>query len=48
MQNDPFFDALDAGAEVAAVAEALEAHVVSYRRGRGVIPTSHRPAPRHA
>ncbi|MGH7056931.1 MAG: thiamine pyrophosphate-dependent enzyme, partial [Acetobacteraceae bacterium] len=36
--------ATDAGAEVAAVAEALEAPVVSYRRGRGVIPTTHRLA----
>ncbi|MGH7118497.1 MAG: thiamine pyrophosphate-dependent enzyme [Acetobacteraceae bacterium] len=36
--------AMDAGAEVAAIAEALEAPVVSYRRGRGVIPTSHRLA----
>jgi len=36
--------ATEAGAEVAAVAEALEAPVVSYRRGRGVIPTSHRLA----
>lgn len=36
--------ALDAGAEVTAIAEALEAPVVSYRRGRGVIPTAHRLA----
>ncbi len=36
--------ATDAGAEVAAVAETLEAPVVSYRRGRGIIPTSHRLA----
>lgn len=36
--------AMDAGPEVAAIAEALEAPVVSYRRGRGVIPTSHRLA----
>jgi acetolactate synthase-1/2/3 large subunit len=36
--------AMEAGAEVAAVAERLEAPVVSYRRGRGVIPTTHRLA----
>lgn len=36
--------AMDAGPEVAAIAEALEAPVVSYRRGRGVIPTTHRLA----
>jgi len=36
--------AQDAGREIAAVAEMLEAPVVSYRRGRGVIPTSHRLA----
>ncbi len=36
--------AQDAGREVAALAELLEAPVVSYRRGRGVIPTSHRLA----
>lgn len=36
--------AADAGKEVAAVAEALEAPVVSYRRGRGVVPTTHRLA----
>ncbi len=36
--------AMEAGAEVAAVAEALEAPVISYRRGRGVIPTAHRLA----
>lgn len=36
--------AVDAGAEVALMAETLEAPVVSYRRGRGVIPTSHRLA----
>jgi len=36
--------AIDAGSEVAALAEMLEAPVVSYRRGRGVIPTSHRLA----
>lgn len=33
--------ALDAGAEVQAVAELLHAPVMSFRRGRGVIPTSH-------
>lgn len=33
--------AQDAGAEVAAVAEALGAPVLSFRRGRGVIPTDH-------
>ena len=33
--------ALDAGPEVQAVAEALQAPVSSYRRGRGVIPTTH-------
>jgi acetolactate synthase-1/2/3 large subunit len=33
--------ALDAGSEVRAVAEALQAPVSSFRRGRGVIPTSH-------
>jgi acetolactate synthase-1/2/3 large subunit len=33
--------ALDAGAEVLAVAEALQAPVTSFRRGRGVIPTAH-------
>ncbi|HVC62263.1 MAG TPA: thiamine pyrophosphate-dependent enzyme [Acetobacteraceae bacterium] len=33
--------ALDAGAEVLAVAEALRAPVTSFRRGRGVIPTTH-------
>ncbi|MGH7070960.1 MAG: thiamine pyrophosphate-dependent enzyme [Acetobacteraceae bacterium] len=36
--------ATDAGAEVSAIAEALEAPVVSYRRGRGVISTTHRLA----
>jgi acetolactate synthase-1/2/3 large subunit len=36
--------AQDAGPEVAAIAEMLEAPVVSYRRGRGVIPTTHRLA----
>jgi len=36
--------ALDASAEVRAVAELLEAPVLSYRRGRGVLPTSHRLA----
>ncbi len=34
----------DASAEVQCVAEMLEAPVVSYRRGRGVIPTTHRLA----
>jgi acetolactate synthase I/II/III large subunit len=33
--------ALDAGTEVQAVAEALQAPVSSFRRGRGVIPTTH-------
>ena len=33
--------ALDAGAELLAVAEALQAPVVTYRRARGVIPTAH-------
>ncbi len=33
--------ALDAGPEVQAVAELLHAPVSSFRRGRGVIPTSH-------
>jgi acetolactate synthase-1/2/3 large subunit len=36
--------ALDAGAEVIHIAEMLEAPVSSYRRGRGVIPSSHRLA----
>lgn len=36
--------ALDASAEVLALAEMLEAPVLSYRRGRGVIPTDHRLA----
>jgi len=36
--------ALDASEEVLALAEMLEAPVVSYRRGRGVIPTTHRLA----
>jgi acetolactate synthase-1/2/3 large subunit len=36
--------ALDASAEVIAIAELLEAPVCSYRRGRGVIPSSHRLA----
>lgn len=36
--------ALDAGAELLAVAEALEAPVSSFRRGRGAIPTTHRLA----
>lgn len=34
--------AQDAGAEVAALAELLEAPAVGYRRGRGVLPSSHR------
>ena len=34
----------DSGPEVQAIAEKLEAPVVTYRRGRGVIPTSHRLA----
>jgi len=33
--------ALDAGPEVQAVAEALQAPVASFRRGRGAIPTTH-------
>jgi acetolactate synthase-1/2/3 large subunit len=33
--------ALDAGPEVQAIAEALAAPVSSFRRGRGVIPTTH-------
>ena len=33
--------ALDAGPQVQAVAEALQAPVSSFRRGRGVIPTTH-------
>ncbi len=33
--------ALDAGPEVRAIAEALAAPVSSFRRGRGVIPTTH-------
>ena len=36
--------ALDVSAEVIAIAELLEAPVSSYRRGRGVIPSSHRLA----
>ncbi len=36
--------ALDASAEVIQLAELLEAPVSSYRRGRGVIPSSHRLA----
>jgi acetolactate synthase-1/2/3 large subunit len=36
--------ALDASAEVTKLAEMLEAPVSSYRRGRGVIPSSHRLA----
>ena len=36
--------AQDAGPEVQRLAEMLEAPVASYRRGRGVIPTSHRLA----
>ena len=33
--------ALDAGSEVQAIAERLQAPVSSFRRGRGVIPTTH-------
>ena len=40
--------AQDAGPEVQRLAEMLEAPVVSYRRGRGVIPTSHRLAVNYA
>ena len=36
--------ALEASREVTALAEMLEAPVVSYRRGRGIVPTSHRLA----
>jgi acetolactate synthase I/II/III large subunit len=36
--------ALDAGPEVLAAAEALQAPVSSFRRGRGVIPTTHKLA----
>jgi acetolactate synthase-1/2/3 large subunit len=36
--------ALDAGPEVIKLAELLEAPVSSYRRGRGVVPSSHRLA----
>jgi acetolactate synthase-1/2/3 large subunit len=36
--------ALDAGPEVVRLAELLEAPVSSYRRGRGVVPSSHRLA----
>jgi len=36
--------AVEASAEIIAAAELLEAPVVSYRRGRGVIPTAHRLA----
>jgi acetolactate synthase I/II/III large subunit len=36
--------ALDAGPEVQAIAEMLEAPVCSFRRGRGTIPTTHRLA----
>ena len=36
--------AIEAGAEVIRLAEMLEAPVSSYRRGRGVIPSSHRLA----
>ncbi len=36
--------ALEAGAEVIQIAEMLEAPVSSYRRGRGVVPSSHRLA----
>ncbi|MFK0206272.1 thiamine pyrophosphate-dependent enzyme [Agrobacterium sp. NPDC090283] len=38
--------AQDAGAEVCALAELLEAPVAGYRRGTGVIPTDHRLAVR--
>ena len=34
--------AQDAAAEVAALAEMLEAPVVGYRRGKGILPSSHR------
>ena len=34
--------AMDAAPEVRLLAEMLEAPVVSYRRGRGILPTSHR------
>jgi acetolactate synthase-1/2/3 large subunit len=34
--------ALDAGPEIQALAEMLEAPVVSWRRGKGVVPSSHR------
>jgi len=40
--------AQDAGPEVQRLAEMLEAPVTSYRRGRGVIPTSHRLAVNYA
>jgi acetolactate synthase-1/2/3 large subunit len=36
--------ALDAGPEVIKLAEMLEAPVSSYRRGRGIVPSSHRLA----
>ena len=36
--------AIDAGAEVIEIAELLEAPVSSYRRGRGVVPSTHRLA----
>ena len=36
--------AIDASAEVVTLAEMLEAPVSSYRRGRGIIPSSHRLA----
>jgi len=36
--------ALDAAAELLAVAEALEAPVITYRRARGLVPTGHRLA----
>ena len=36
--------AQDASAEVIAIAEMLEAPVSSYRRGRGIVPSSHRLA----
>ena len=36
--------ALDAAPELLAVAEALEAPIVTYRRARGIVPTNHRLA----
>lgn len=36
--------ALEARAEVIRIAEMLEAPVISYRRGRGIVPSSHRLA----